>query len=236
VNIRKLLLIFLLSLFLIPTGIRAEIAIPADTSKLEIRLPNPKNITEYRKQKAFKYSRGNGKINYLRLLPLWLQKALFRFLRLVFTSGSAELYLGILLVIAVIAIVLRANDINPIALFRRKNRNIQPLYDTGNENISGMDFPVLIDQAVKQNNYRLAIRFQYLQLLFMLAGLGEIDLREGKTNREYIQEIKNTETRDVFRNLVYGFEFVWYGEFLPDEKQYSQLSSAFVTFSKSMQI
>jgi hypothetical protein len=154
---------------------------------------------------------------------------------MVFSSGSAELYLGILLVLAVIAIVMRVNDINPIALFRRKNRTIQPAYETGNENISEMDFPVLIDQAVQQNNYRLAVRYHYLQSLSMLAGFGEIELREGKTNREYIQEIKNNEARTIFRNLVYGFEFVWYGEFLPNEKQYLQLSSAFVTFSKSLQ-
>lgn len=228
-------MILLLSLFLFPAGIRAEITIPADTSKLEIRLPDSKKIAEYKQQKAFRYSRGNGKINPLWMIPMWLRDKISRFMKMVYNAGSAELYLVILLAFAIIAIVLKVNEINPIALFRRKTRNLKPVYETGNENISGMDFPVLIDQAIKQQNYRLAVRYLYLQSLAELSGLGQIELREGKTNREYLREIKNSEARNVFSKLVYSFEFVWYGEFLPDEKQYSLLSSAFVAFHKSLQ-
>jgi hypothetical protein len=235
VSIRKYLLLLFVTLFLLPAGIRAGIAIPSDTAKVEVRHPDLKKIDGYRQQKAFKYARTSGRINPFRMIPQWLRNAIVRFLKMIFTPGSAELLLVILLAIAVVAFILRVNNINPISLFRRKPGDLQPLFETGNENISEMDFPLLIGKAEIQGNFRLAVRYQYLQLLATLAVNGKIELREGKTNHEYIRELNNKAPGNIFSQLVYGFEFVWYGEFLPDENQYFQISSAFDEFRKSMQ-
>ena len=233
--IKKAIRILVLLLFLYPAGTRADLAMPADSSMIEIRLPDPQSIAEYKKQNEFQYKSGNGTFNILRLLPSWIRNAIVRFFEIVYNAGSAEIFLVILLVIAITAIILKANEINPITLFRKKTHNIQPAYTTGNAQIQDMNFQELIDQAADQRNYRLAVRYQYLQSLSKLAGTGEIELREGKTNRDYITEIKNPEIRRFFVTLVHGFEFTWYGEFLPDENQYSQLCSAFVTFNKLVQ-
>ena len=97
-----------------------------------------------------------------------------------------------------------------------------------------MDFPVLIEQATRQGNYRLAVRYHYLQSLALLAMAGKIQLRDEKTNRQYLSELGTGETRNIFAGLVYGFEFVWYGEFVPDEMQYQRINEAFVEFQKSL--
>jgi hypothetical protein len=236
VSFRKLLLFLFIILILLPATSRAGIVIPADSSSVTIRVPDKQQIAGYKSQDDFNYSRNNGQPSLIQILPDWLRNAITRLIKTIYNAGSAELFLVILLAAAIVAVILKVNDINPIALFRRKKRNLQPLFEIGSENIGEMDFPLLIESAVKQNNFRLAIRYHYLQSLNLLAGIGKIELREGKTNREYVQEISNLEMQNFFAKLVYGFEFVWYGEFLLNEKQYGKLSSAFGEFKKSLQV
>jgi len=234
VSIRKLLLFLFINLLLLNAISRAEIAIPSDSSSVTIRLPDKEQIVEYGNQEDFNYARHAGQPGVLQIIPGWLRDVISRLIKTIYTAGSAELFLVILLAVAIVAIILKVNDINPVALFRRKKRKLQPLFEIGKENIGEMDFPLLIETAVKQNNFRLAIRYQYLQTLNLLAEIGRIELREGKTNREYLHEISNVELQKFFGQLVYGFEFVWYGEFLPDEKQYEMLDSSFREFKKSL--
>lgn len=234
-NIRKnIVLLLLITLFLLPAGRGAGIAISADTSTVNVRLPDSIHIAEYRELKAFDYTQKAGNFSFQKMLKQWILDKIGRLFKIFNFTGSVELFLVILLALAIIAIILKVNDINPIALFRRKNRTLQPSYDTGKENIAQMDFPVLIEQATRQGNYRLAVRYHYLQTLALLAMAGKIQLRDEKPNRQYLSELGNGETRNVFAGLLYGFEFVWYGEFAPDETQYQRINEAFVEFQKSL--
>jgi hypothetical protein len=236
VSIRKhILLLLFIALFLLPAGRGADIDIQSDTTGIQIRLPDAKNMADYRDQKAFNYERKRGNNSFLLMIRQWLLDKIGRLFILFNHAGRIELLLAIMIALAVIAVILRINDINPIALFRRKNRTLQPVFDTGKENIAGMDFPLLIGQAANQGNYRLAVRYHYLQTLAMLATAGQIQHRDEKTNREYISELGNSETRKIFSRLVFGFEFIWYGEFVPDQDQYLRLSAAFVSFQKLLQ-
>ena len=234
-NIKKhVVLVILITLFLLPAGRGADIAVKPDTTHIQIRLPDAKHIAGYRDQKAFDYSRKTGNFSFQLILQRWLLEKLNWLFSIFNHAGSVELFLVILIALAVTDVILKINDINPIALFRRKNGKLQPSYDTGKENIAQMDFPVLIDQATRLGNYRLAVRYHYLQTLLMLAVSGKIQPRDEKTNRQYLAELGNGEIRNIFAGLVYGFEFVWYGEFVPDEKQYQRISSAFIEFQKTL--
>lgn len=236
VNIKKhIILLIFISLFLLPTGRGTDIAVAPDSTGIQIRLPDAENIADYRDQKAFNYEVKKGNNSFQLMIRQWLIDKFGRLFDLVNRTGSIEWLLVILLALAVTAIILRINDINPIALFRRKSRNLQSGFDTGKENIALIDFPALIGQAAKQENYRLAVRYQFLQTLALLAMTGKIQTRDEKTNREYLSELGNGETKNTFAGLVYGFEFIWYGEFVPDEDQYLRLSASFVSFQKSLQ-
>ncbi len=235
-SIRILLLFLFINLFLLPATTRAEIVIPGDSSSVSIRLPDKQSVAEYKNQDDFNYARHNGQPGTLQFIPGWLRNAISRLIQTIYNAGSAEIFLVILLAVAIVAVILKVNDINPVALFRRKKQNLQPLFEIGKENIGEMDFPLMIEKAITQNNFRLAIRYHYLQSLNLLAGIGKIELREGKTNREYLEEISNADLQKHFVQLVYGFEFVWYGEFLLNENQYEKLNSAFVEFKKSLQV
>ena len=231
---KHFLLILFIAIFLFPTGLRAANAIRSDTAGFQIRLPSAGNITDYHNQKAFNYVIKKANSNNQLIIWRWIIGKIGQFFILINEAGRFEWFLVIMIALAILSIVLKVNDVNPIALFRSKNQRLQPSFEIGKENIAGMDFPALIDQAERQQNYRLAIRYQYLQSLAMLELAGKIKLKDEKTNREYLREIGQGETGTLFARLVYGFEYIWYGEFLPDEKQYLQINSAFIVFQNSL--
>ena len=236
-NIRKqIILITFIALFLLPSGKGADISVRPDSTYIQIRLPNAENIAKYRHQKAFDYAIENqGNNSFQLMIRQWLIDKIERLFRVANMAESIELILLFLIVAAVTAIILRMNYINPIALFRSKDRNLQPIFTSEKENIDLIDFPFFIDKAVKGKDFRLAVRYHYLQSLALLALAGKIQTRDAKTNRDYLSEIGDPETRNAFAGLVYGFEFIWYGEFIPDENQYLKFSASFVSFQKSLQ-
>jgi len=210
--------------------------ISADTSTVVMRLPDPANMAAYQHQKAFNYKNQNNTGILLQAIPQWLKSFLRYLQKFLFSFGDFELIMIILIALIFTAIILKANDVDLISLFRQKNEQLPSPFESEQENLRRLDFPSMIDQAVKTGNFRLAVRYHYLQTLSLLAMKGKIQLKEEKTNREYIAELGSGELKDNFLRLVYGFEFVWYGEFIPDEKLYLQLDSAFLSFKKMLQV
>ena len=235
-NIRKhIILLLFTAFFLLPAGKSADITILSDTTGISIRHPDADHIAGYRKQQAYNYYRKSGNNSFQLMLRQWIIDKIGRLFAIFNHAGSIELFLVILIALAIVAIILKINNINPIALFRRRDQILLPTFTVGNENIADMDFPVLIDNATKQGNYRLAVRYHYLETLALLASAGKIQLRDQTTNRQYLSELGSGNTRNIFAKLVNGFEFIWYGEFIPDEKQYLRISSDFIEFKKSVQ-
>ncbi|MHC1777896.1 MAG: DUF4129 domain-containing protein [Lentimicrobium sp.] len=210
--------------------------ISADTSTFLMRLPDPLNIAEYKFQKEFNYGNSDNTGILARAIPQWLKSFLRDLHRLVSSFGDFELFIIILLALIFTAIILKVNDIDPVSLFRHRNKQLPSPFESVPENLRRLDFPLMIAQAVEAGNYRHAVRYQYLQALSLLAMKGKIQLKEEKTNREYVAELGSGELKDNFLKLVYGFEFVWYGEFIPDEKLYLQLDSAFLSFKNMLQV
>ena len=96
------------------------------------------------------------------------------------------------------------------------------------------DMAILIRQAVQNGNYRLAIRYQYLQTLFKLSAKNLIQMAADKTNNQYVREISNTNYQNDFAALTLNYEYVWYGEFAIDENIYRRLESGFSHFNSKL--
>ncbi|MEN3322707.1 hypothetical protein VP395_03145 [Mariniflexile soesokkakense] len=90
------------------------------------------------------------------------------------------------------------------------------------ENIKDVNFDQLIEAALKDNNYRLATRYLYLKSLKLLTNKAIIEWHYDKTNSDYINEIKDEQTKLVFKRISYLYDYVWYGEFPIDEAIYTK--------------
>ena len=91
------------------------------------------------------------------------------------------------------------------------------------ELIRDKDLPKLIQAAINDENYKLAIRYYYLLLLKNLSEKELISWQQEKTNEDYIKEIAlSNHLNNDFKKLTYLYDYVWYGEFLIDQEKFLQ--------------
>ena len=121
-------------------------------------------------------------------------------------------------------------------VFRRSPKNTAATVpDAEEEHIDEeSDFDKLIRTAIQSGNYRLAIRYHYLQTLHLLAGKNQVQLAGDKTNYQYVKELVNKNYLNDFSALTLNYEYVWYGEFAIDEIVYSKLKTAFMSFNNKL--
>ncbi len=111
-----------------------------------------------------------------------------------------------------------------------KNKNIASPEVSEEIITSESDFNLLIVKAVNKSNYRLAVRYRYLQTLHNLAAKYLIELSPDKTNYQYVREIKNIIYQNDFAALTLNYEYVWYGEFAIEENIYTRIDNEFLKF------
>jgi hypothetical protein len=115
-------------------------------------------------------------------------------------------------------------------MFRRNTKSSAGIGSGGEEAEEvkpGTDMDSLIAQAVRDKNFRLAVRYQYLKNLHKLAEKGFVQYAVDKTNYQYVNELTNAGLRNEFAGITLNYEYVWYGEFNIDETIYRKLETGF---------
>ncbi|QLE01589.1 DUF4129 domain-containing protein [Galbibacter sp. BG1] len=101
-------------------------------------------------------------------------------------------------------------------------------------NIYQTDFKQLIEEAVAQKNYRLAIRYYYVWFLKELSEKGHLEFDVEKTNSDYINEIKESSLKKDFSYASYLYNYIWYGEFNIALTEYDRAAVKFEHYIKSV--
>ena len=112
-------------------------------------------------------------------------------------------------------------------LINKKSDDKTVFYGDDLQQSSDTDFKSLLQKAIETNDYRLAIRYQYLFLLQKMSHKNIIELHKDKTNSDYQYEIKNVTLRQSFGYLSYIYDYAWYGEFGVSRSDYEQAAKAF---------
>ena len=99
------------------------------------------------------------------------------------------------------------------------------------ENASNPDS--LLRNAIRNGNYRLAVRYLYLQSLQRLSEKKFIEINTNKTNYEYVMEVRRHKFANEFASLTLQYEYVWYGEYPVDERLFEQIQGSFTQFNKN---
>lgn len=113
--------------------------------------------------------------------------------------------------------------------FRKKiaESNVKVLEEEDVTPTPGKNFDPLIAKAVSENNYRLAVRYLYLQLLQKLTAAGAIEFAVDKTNMEYLRELTGKPYKEGVTELTRYYDYVWYGEFEMNAELYIKVESKF---------
>jgi len=102
------------------------------------------------------------------------------------------------------------------------------------EDIESVDTDNLINEALNNGNYRLAIRWCFLKITATLKRQKQITWQPSKTNIDYQYELKNSNLRESFSKLSYVFEYVWYGEMATNENTFSKYKSEIEKFNGTL--
>ena len=98
------------------------------------------------------------------------------------------------------------------------------------EEIHESDLDIFLREALKTNNYKLAIRIYYLMIIKELSIKNWIEWKKNKTNREYLFEMNQRKEYQRFFDITRNFERVWYGDLEIKENDYTNMSPAFQSF------
>lgn len=85
----------------------------------------------------------------------------------------------------------------------------------------------LAQQAIHQKDYRSAVRYLFIDALARLDDRGLIYRIARKTNQQYLAEIQQPELKELVATLMLQFEYVWYGEFTPNEQQFNRIVQSY---------
>lgn len=94
--------------------------------------------------------------------------------------------------------------------------------------------PYLV-KAEEQANYHLAVRLHFLALLKQLHEQDFIQWKKDRTNRYYLNEMRDRPDYPDFRALTLTFERVWYGNYQPDAAEYEKIRTKFRAYRQQLQ-
>lgn len=115
---------------------------------------------------------------------------------------------------------------SPKSLFSRKASEL-PNVQLSETELEELDLEDMIAAATKEGNYRLAVRYQYLQSLKLLSQRGLIHWQYEKTNSDYRRELASAPMAASFAEICRLYEYVWYGEQPMDNLRYAHAQQRF---------
>lgn len=109
-------------------------------------------------------------------------------------------------------------------------------YEEMEKDIYALNFPKLMQEALSKQQYRRAIRLQYLRSLKLLADQSLINWQLDKTNDKYVEELqqKKASYYPHFQKLTRLFNYTWYGNFSIQEDTFTSINKEFETFQQQV--
>lgn len=212
-----------------------------DESKLQIQEITEEDLSDYKNNDDFIYVETTKDDSIINKIRQWLTNIFFRIFEAIFGIRPAKGILGFIfnvlpyivlgiLVFLLIKFFLKVNSKN-IVLGKQKKPTVA--FSDDEHIIKNEDIKALINKAIDNGNYRLAVRYSYLLVLKELTEKEIIKWELQKTNEDYIKEIKNQELQSRFTNITRIYDYVWYGEFTIDALKFKLLKPVFDTITNS---
>ncbi|WP_432410809.1 DUF4129 domain-containing protein [Rasiella sp. SM2506] len=124
--------------------------------------------------------------------------------------------------------------LNPGAKLMKSKAKGDVFFTEDEEIIKTRDIQKLIDNALLQHNYRLAVRYYYLLILKRLTDAELIEYEFDKTNSDYFDEVTSEKLNSGFRKATNIYEYIWYGNFTVTESDFNKAQSIFTNLERSI--
>ncbi|MBQ0738328.1 DUF4129 domain-containing protein [Aquimarina celericrescens] len=224
------------------TSENKEVVYDLDSQK-EVKEFDEQKLKEYREQDDFNYTEYKEVDNWWTRFKKWVNQLWLRFIKWIFGAGEVTGFWAIVLKILPYLVVIGVlfllgwlfMKVNPSDMLLEKQVPAQVELTDDEDIIQNQDIQQLINQALQNHNYRLAIRYYYLFVLKKLSDLECITWESQKTNTDYIKELNDIALKDQFTVITKLYDYIWYGNFEVNEKSYLQAEKEFKSISNHIQ-
>jgi hypothetical protein len=194
-----------------------------------------KKINSLKEQPEFDYTEEVAQENWWTKFKRYLQLQWQKFLNWLFGDHKPNSF--ILFLLEILPYLILAGilgfavwlfiKLNPGSSFLSNSKAGSVFLNEEEEIVQSRDIKKLIDEAVTAENYRLAVRYQYLLILQQLSQAGYIDYQFPKTDEEYLAEIEKEPLKNQFKKITRIYDFIWYGSFGVTKENYPQAEKEF---------
>jgi len=218
-----------------------EIIYDTDSDK-EVKKFNANTLKELQSDEAFDYTEHIEPDNIWTQFKSWLGQLWMQFLQWVFGVGEISGFWWFLLKLLPYLIIIGVlfllgwlfMKVNPRDILLEKQEPPQIILSEDEDIIQNQNIQDLIEQALKEHNYRLAIRYYYLSVLKTLSDTELIAWESQKTNTDYLKELKDTSLKHKFQNITRLYDFIWYGSFEINQTSFRQAEQKFKSINNSI--
>lgn len=236
----------LLLCFQFTTAQSKELIVNYDDTILDVKDISENDLETYKDNEAFNYIETEPEDNFIirayHKITNWLGNIIREIVEAIFGVGEAQgllyflfnilpyLIFGVL-IFFLIRFFLKVNS-RTLITGQRETASFQ--FTEDEQIIKNEDINALIDNAISQKSYRLAIRYYYLLSLKHLTEKQIITWQQEKTNEDYITEIESETIKNSFKNITRIYDYVWYGEFNVDQLRFESLKIPFESLNNNI--
>lgn len=220
--------------FLKQTKSPQPLIIDDNTTKTPVLL-NKERLEDYKIDEAYHYKDPEANTNWWTQFTHWIHTGWNNFWQWVFGNYQPQGFIGfvvkilpyLLLAGVIIFIIWLFIKLNPGAKIYETSTPPQVFFTEEEDIIKNKNIDALITQALQEENYRLAIRYQYLKTLKKLTQATLISYEFDKTNSDYFKEIANQQLNDQFKKVTTLYDYSWYGNFNVTKASYNKAQQDF---------
>lgn len=188
---------------------------------------NPKSVDYFKNKQNYDYSVVKNKTLWEEI-QFYLRQLINTIIHKLGILWEIRYFLLLLLILAVTILILKKSNID---IFR-PNPKVATVVISDNVNPNTIDWDKAISKAIKNKDYKIAIRYQFLAVLKYLNQNNWIIWKAEKTNYDYIREIKDSKMQQHFLQLSNLYEVAWYGDYPITEIDYQQINQNYKQFNQ----
>lgn len=141
----------------------------------------------------------------------------------------------IIIAFAFVLLVWFISRSNPGNQIMRQYKNSRVILSKEEELLMRRNLEKLADEAIDHKNYRLAVRYLYLNSIKRLDLKNIIHYANDKTNYEYVKEIQFSEISKIFKTLTLVYEQIWYGQMIFDDTYFQKFKQEYDKFHQTLE-
>ncbi len=233
----KLVFFFFLTFILWPGEFYAQTDSSATGLKFE-----EKQFDEWKKQKDFQYLERETRTNWWAEFKAWINYQYQQLVSWLFGEYEADGLLGwfisifpyVLLLLVLFFLSWLFIRLNPVFAAPISSEGPKVFYSEEEKMLRTKDISALIDQAKSQQQYRLAVRYYYVQSLQKLNTAEFIKYHPEKTNTDYLTEIPSEKIKRAFTKTTRIYEHIWYGDFTIEKPAFLAAEKDFLNLENSL--